>query len=409
MNFSKKLTLLAFSTLTLSACLTDKESETVLSSTALSSQEASSQSVDSLSNLSSSIEVGLSEDISVSSEALISSSSFTYTDTIIPYSVVSSTQPPLKRVVGYVPLYRDQDDLFAKMNLNVVTHANLSFVNPTDSTGSFADYTQGEQWTNFQVHQQKLVDKNIKVIASIGGAAANKYIYTHLLKDENRSAFVKNLLDFALDNNLDGIDVDLEGDLVNDSAQYSPFVLELSDSLKAHNLLITAAVANWNGGYWSDETLAAFDFINSMSYDETGTWTPRSAKQHSPMWAAERDLKYWTETRGLPKEKVVLGVPFYGYKFMLTIYEVGGEEVGDRSAAAFTWKDYLAEHPERIDADFAGEKNTFDGIWFCNGRNTMRDKTLLARDFGGVMIWELSQDTDDETSLMKVIEDHSGM
>jgi chitinase len=161
-------------------------------------------------------------------------------------------------------------------------------------------------------------------------------------------------------------------------------------------------------GYWSDATLEAFDFINSMSYDESGTWTPKSIKQHSPMWSAERDLKYWTETRGLAKEKVVLGVPFYGYNYMLIKYEVGGKEVGERTAGAFAWKDFLAEHPERIDADFAGEKNTLEGIWYCNGRNTIRDKTILARDFGGVMIWELSQDTSDDTSLMKVIVEHAG-
>lgn len=408
MHISKKLTLLAFSTLSLSACLTDKETKSDLNLEPISSVESSSQAQDSIAFLSSSLGLANSSFIEASSQELLSSSSFAYTDTIIPYSVINSDKPALKRVVGYVPLYRDQDDLFSKMNLSVVTHANLSFVNPTDSSGSFADYSTGEQWTSFKAHQQKLVDQNIKVIASIGGAAANKYIYTHLLKDENRSEFVKHLLDFAIDNDLDGIDVDLEGELVNDSAQYTPFVLELSDSLKAHNLLITAAVANWNGGYWSDETLAAFDFINSMSYDESGSWSPRSIKQHSPMWSAERDLKYWTETRGLAKEKVVLGVPFYGYKYMLIKYEIGGEEVGDRSAEAFTWKDFLAEHPERIDADFAGEKNTADGIWFCNGRNTMRDKTILSRDFGGVMIWELSQDTNDDTSLMKVIVDHSG-
>jgi GH18 family chitinase len=405
---SKKITLvIAISTLALNACLNDSEKK---NATLFSSAVPSSSSLDLSETISSSESNSPTELLSSTPQQ--SSSSFdetpVYTDTIVPYKVFDSNKPAIKRVVGYIPIYRDQDELFKKMNLSVVTHANLSFINPKDSSGDFVKFSAGEQWQAYKKHHSELTAKGIKVIASIGGAAANHGIYTHLLKDENKSAFVKNLVKFALDNKLDGIDVDLEGTLVNDSAQYGPFVSELSDSLKAHGLLLTAAVANWNGGYWSDATLAAFDFINSMSYDESGTWTPKSIYQHSPMSAALRDLKYWTETRGLAKEKVVLGVPFYGYNYTLTRYEIDGKEVGARGAAAFTWKDYLEKYPERIDADWAGKKLTADGIWFCNGRNTMRDKTLLSREYGGVMIWELSQDTHDSTSLMKVIVEHSG-
>ena len=52
-----------------------------------------------------------------------------------------------------------------------------------------------------------------------------------------------------------------------------------------------------------------------MSYDKTGPWRPELPGQHAPYAMAVDDINYWAVVRGLPKEKLNLGLPFYGYGF----------------------------------------------------------------------------------------------
>lgn len=51
-------------------------------------------------------------------------------------------------------------------------------------------------------------------------------------------------------------------------------------------------------------------------------------------------------------------------------------------------------------------KDEFDSVYY-NGMATIKEKTGLAirEGLAGVMIWEISQDTQDETSLLKAIND----
>lgn len=396
------LALIGITALGLSACLTntnvsnddEKSSETQSS---ISSEETktsedtqiSSQEIINLSNTdnkSSDLEETKSSEVIFSSMTLQSSSSETQ-------SMSSNYVEPSTRVVSYIPLYRNQNDMFSKIDFSATTHVNISFVNPDDKTGDFLGFTYSGQWTAFKKHHQSLIDKNIKVLASIGGGGADhKENYLHLMRPENKTAFISKLMDFARDENLDGIDVDLEGDLVNTSL-YNPFVLELADSVKAQGLLYTAAVASWNGSKISKESLDAYDFINLMAYDATGPWSPTKVINHSSMDFALENLAYWSG-RGVSKDKIVLGVPFYGYKFTTN------------GVSAFTWDQYLTQFPGSIEDDQAGTENTAEGIWFCNGRKTMKDKVLLGNTYGGIMIWELGQDTYDQTSLMQVVVDN---
>ena len=421
MKLTKHLVFIGLTSLSLSACLTNNDnnetssisseliqsSQSISSDTSISFTPSSSEITLSSSSKKPGDSIIISSSTESSSEELQSSSSFQYTDSVVPYKVISSNQPALKRVVGYLPIYKGLNAFENKLNLDVITHLDLAFVNPDGKNGSFNNFSKSQTWVQFLPHQQKYVDKGIKIIASIGGAAANSTMYKHLMLSENRTAFIDSLMQFTLRHNLDGIDVDLEGSLVT-NVNYNPFVLELADSLKAHNLIITAAVAQYTGRGISDETIAKFDFLNLMAYDQRGTWTPNDVGPHSHMNFVKQNISYWENDRGVSKDKIVVGVPFYGYKWSLLTYEISGEVVADKSVDYVSWRSFVTNHPDRANADFGGQKNTIDGIWYGDGKNTMRDKTLLSREYGGIMIWEIEQDTQDDTSLMQVIIEHSG-
>lgn len=104
---------------------------------------------------------------------------------------------------------------------------------------------------------------------------------------------------------------------------------------------------------------------------------------HSSYDFAVASAQYWTDTRGMDPEKVVLGVPFYG-----------------RPAASYA--DILAANPDAYNTDVS----TINGMeTYYNGIPTITAKTQWAcENVGGIMIWQISQDTTDlDKSLLNAI------
>ena len=283
------------------------------------------------------------------------------------------------RIVGYVPLGKTIPD-FSKIAFDRITHLNIAFINP-DSTGNVT-YREG-----FDSLIQKAHEFNIKVLASVGGGSFNPY-YSNLLSDSNRKTFTAQLVQLMIDHNLDGLDIDLEND--NLDKNYEPFILGLAPILKSKHKLLTAALATWNAHLISDAALKKFDFINVMSYDQTGPWRPNEPGPHSTYIKAEEDLSYWRNTRKIPKHKLNLGVPFYGYCF------------GTQYNESMSYRDILANFPGANDQDQIIPVT--GGIIHYNGLATIKQKTALAlKNAGGIMIWQLLSDAEGDDSLLLAI------
>jgi GH18 family chitinase len=97
----------------------------------------------------------------------------------------------------------------------------------------------------------------------------------------------------------------------------------------------------------------------------------------------ENAIDYWLKNNNLPKEKLVAGIPFYGWLFKSADNAEGAEVVACR--------DILNSFPNQ-DAHL---KDNI-GLLYYNDMRTIQDKAKYIRDnnLGGIMIWELSQDTD---------------
>jgi len=283
------------------------------------------------------------------------------------------------RVIGYLP---GKENLLASaktIDYNKITHLYIAFINP-DSLGNLKG-TENLKEVAAIAHAKK-----VKIMASIGGGGAPKY-YPSFLIGEKKTKLINDLANLAVENNLDGIDVDLEGALID--GNYENFVIDLAEQLRAKNKMITAAIATVYKDQFTDKALAQFDFVNIMSYDKTGPWNPSRPGPHAPYEMAVEDLDYWTKTRGIAKEKLSLGVPFYGYGF------------GGSAPESISWKNLILQYPDKSTAD---EFSVNGGNLYYNGIPTIRKKTSLALEkSGGIMIWQLLQDTTGEQSLLENI------
>ncbi len=220
--------------------------------------------------------------------------------------------PSRSKVVAYVPNWIELSRFADTIDYAHITHINLAFENPVNANGDLS-FKRVNDALIAKAHQ-----RHVPVLISIGGGSASEdkallARYFALIADDKRAGFVAKLAAYVTSHNFDGLDVDLEGPAINKN--YGAFIQDLAGALKPKGKLLTAALSQGYGGSMvPDEALARFDWVNIMAYDATGSWNPNKPGQHSSLEMARNSVDYWL-TRGLPKAKAVLGVPFYGYGF----------------------------------------------------------------------------------------------
>lgn len=294
------------------------------------------------------------------------------------------------KVVGYYPSWKP--DKLQFVDFGVVTHVCYAFAIPT-AEGGLRDLENPE---TARTLIRSAHENGAKALLSVGGWSYNDVplegVFLEATPDEARlTRFVESILAMCEEYGFDGVDMDWEHPRVDGTSarQYEALMLALSDRLHAEGKLLTAAVLSgatadgnvyYDAAAHSNAVLNALDFINVMAYDGG------DGERHSPYQFAVDCGRYWKETRGLPAHKVVLGLPFY---------------------ARPSWADYgaiLAAVPESYGSDHV----LYNGMEvYYNGVGTIREKTRYALEtLGGVMIWELTQDTSDRSkSLLQAIGD----
>ena len=284
------------------------------------------------------------------------------------------------RVVGYLPSYRFDSN--EKIDYCKLTHLNLAFANPGSNGKLIINDFSGV------VVRARNENSNIKIYISIGGGyltdeQALTWSNSIDIKD-NRPIIINEIVNFVVDNSLDGVDVDLEWQYV--TSGYSDFVIELKSALSTKGKSMTAALPGTTKfDNITEEALQTFDFINIMAYDFTGPWNPTASGQHSSYNNAVESINFWKNT-GVSQSKLTLGVPFYGYDFS-----------NSSNVTSFTFGQMVSTNNSYSEIDNVGMK-------YYNGRPTIKSKVKLASEqVSGIMIWELGQDSFSDYSLLKTI------
>lgn len=291
------------------------------------------------------------------------------------------------KVVGYLPAW--SLDWVDSIEFEKLTYVNIAFGNLNGD---------GDIYITTGVDIKSTVQKirarapQVQVMLSLAGGLVEpefQNAWNHFLGDDDlRLQTVVMMKDYVLEYDLDGLDVDIEGGMINDlGVNYNKFVLALRQQLHAEGKAITAALpGHWLNPVIESSTLEAFDFINLMVYDATGPWNPNNIGPHSPFSLAEDAIDLWVHDLGIDPENLVLGMPYYGRDFDPT-HELAlkyGEIV-------------------RIDPEYAYQDEV--DLLFYNGIPTIVEKTKLAmRELNGVMFWEVTQDSFDDLSLLRAVD-----
>jgi len=125
-------------------------------------------------------------------------------------------------------------------------------------------------------------------------------------------------------------------------------------------------VASYLGSAIPHAALAKFDFLNVMIYSNYAS--------------ARGELQYFSAVKSIAPEKLVLGVPFFGSTRNWTREE--------------SYATILAAYPDAWQSDEVSGGSLDGGLTLDYvGESTMAMETQLGARYGGIMIWELTQDT----------------
>ena len=301
-----------------------------------------------------------------------------------------------KKIVGYFParysLAQDYD-----AGTPYLTHLLLWFYNPDEEYNFYCDEAQEHEVMQLI---KKAKRDNCKVFLSIAGGAVHagsEYAdrYRYLVSPENHDFFAQKLVELAKHYNADGIDLDLEGSMILPG--FSEFIVLAKEKLSQNKIELSGAFNIYGGKKLTDEAVHAFDFINIMAYNESGLFE-KKLRNHSSYYHAQKHLNYWTDTRKVAAEKVILGVPFYGW---YNEFDLAGELLEKRSIS-FSYVNKHFHNLSEKDNLVEIETDTRRIVFTFNGVDLIAQKTQLSKSYGGIMIWHIAQDSDDLTLLRTV-------
>ena len=282
-------------------------------------------------------------------------------------TVTVTPAPPSFRIVAYAT-----DGIIEQLiPYDKLTHINYSFLTPKDD-GTFNPIVNGWKLKKIVANGHS---QNVKVLISVGGWGWDSQFETVAADPSLRSAFVQNLKAFVEEYQLDGADIDWE---YPDAGQSSQNFLALIRELRAAmpDKLLTAAVVAYGddtGLGIPQESFALMDYVVVMAYagSDHGTWEQ-----------FDKGLAYWN-ARGLPRDKLVIGLPFYS-------------EPGGVPFAKLVEQDPAAAQSDSY--PYLGATENYNGI------PTIEAKTKFAlANAGGVAFWALDHDAQGEFSLVHAI------
>jgi chitinase len=356
---------------------------------------------------------------------------------LAPGKAGAAAQPESRfRVVAYVAGW----SMPTAIDAAKLTHVNFAFAK-IDASGRavFEDPAYGPAVASLVALKER--HPHLRVIISVGGWGADGFSDA-ALTDRTRSVFAESVVELLRRHSADGVDLDWEypGQGVagirhrpEDKGNFTRLLKAVRKALDAASdtagrtgrdrylLTIASADREYFDHVEMDRLHVHLDWVNVMAYDFFNSLTPTTghhAGLYASEWAAPGDRNADASIRqhlaaGIPPEKLVLGVAFYGRRFE----EVRAEHEGLRQpyarygrehsyaelASSLIGRQGFARHwDDRARAPFLWNAKTRTFITYDDPRSIgLKAEYVRDKGLGGVMFWELSQDREGE--LLAVI------
>jgi chitinase len=338
------------------------------------------------------------------------------------------TAPPVvkKVIIGYVPGFRgllDETTIDAKK----LTHINYAFVNVKDSLAWLTNLETDS--VNFRkLNLLKKDNPELRILISIGGWSWSENFSDAVLTPQSRAKFARSSRDIVEQYDLDGVDIDWEypglrgednvfrpEDRVNFTLMFKAIRASL-DSLTAETgkvYQVTTALPCFPRIFEVTEMGKAaeyLDYVNIMAYDFYVSGD--TAGHHSNLFpsesydkeeSGEKAYDLYTKS-GVPPEKLVLGIPFYGRSWYMSNADNRGINRAVDSVArggGYTFiKDSIMSRQgfvrywdDKAKAPYLWNAETRQLVTFDDEESVqVKCEYVRDRNMAGVMFWQYASD-----------------
>ncbi len=335
-----------------------------------------------------------------------------------------------KKIVGYYAAWTAYSGFIpSQIDASRLTHINYAFANIGPDLRIALGFPNLDPYNIIQLNALKQINPDLKTLISVGGWTWSGLFSDVAATDEARTAFAESCVDFIKQYGFDGVDIDWEFPVTGglptnnrspeDKHNFTLLLQKLREALDrqgafdGRHYLLT--IAGSSGSFYPQNTELSLlypylDYASIMTYDIHGTWdvyTDFNAPLYlnndiSPQykWSVDSAVQAW-EQAGFPLNKLVMGIPFYGYiygavnNFNEGLYQPfqGANSIPywQISSSYLTFPGFIRYfHPE------SKVPWLFNGSIFISydDPESIRFKTdyINSRGLAGAMIWELSQD-----------------
>lgn len=324
---------------------------------------------------------------------------------------VFSGQVPLRRsplsgilthaVHGYHP-YWISDAAADNYRWNLLSH--LAYFSYEVDPASGEALTVRNWRTTTVIDRAKTEGVSVLLAVTNFGAANNR---TLLTSPAARDTLITRLIGLVQERGANGVSIDFEAVPGDQRENLVTFFSALRTRLDAEipdAVISTAAPAvDWNSAWDVAALAASVDLFFVMCYDYS--WSSSSnagpvAPIRGMTYNVDRTLR-WYLAQGVPQEKLLMGVPYYGYDWPVISSSAGAATTGRGTARTYSAAASSLQNRSRqwsevfLNPWIAYESSSWQQLWYDDAES-LEFKYALVKDLGiaGIGMWALGYDAD---------------
>ena len=216
---------------------------------------------------------------------------------------------------------------------------------------------------------------------------------------ETRQNLIENIITALIDAGVDGVNIDFENMYKEDKDKYSRFIIELVPRIKEIGMNICVEVTEpdgsdtWSLCYDRNTIGKVVDYVVFIGYDQHTASSKVAGSVAAANWE-EINIKKFLGQEGVPKEKLILAMPFYT--------RLWKEENGKLSSQVFNmnkitipsgiekaWDDELKQNY----IEYKSENATYK-MWIEDEESISAKLDLVNKyEIAGAGFWEMDRET----------------